>query len=164
MKKEKGWEKKFIGKFLLLFGIPYLFIKIFTIRELVYLIADIEEKLLNATGLSVQRTGDLLFSSKISYQIVMDCTGVVMCFMLIALLYATEIKKEEKKKALLYYIPFLLLFNIARLYLTLASGIAYGLQAMEPVHFLLWFVDAGLVVYLWSRAAGINIPEILLKG
>ena len=68
-----------------------------------------------------------------------------------ALLYATK----PSWRAFFLYSPFLLAFNLFRLYLTLLAGAQYA--AFDAVHVFLWFVDSGVVLLAWSHATKVNL-------
>jgi exosortase/archaeosortase family protein len=158
-------EKQFLAKFFAIFFALFLLLKAMDVAPVVSSafelvktgVAATEQALLQGTGFSVSRQGDTLFHGAQAFQIVMECTGLVLVALLVALLYSTNVKKQRKHRALLIYTPFLLVFNVARLYATLWTGITIGIPAMDIVHPALWIVDSLLVLFLWARAAEIRL-------
>jgi len=93
---------------------------------------------------------------KSGFEIIADCTGLVMVVLLFALLYSTE-SKADKPRELAFYAPFLLAFNLVRLFATLLAHYHLGEAGFEAVHAALWFVDSGVVLWCWSRATGVRL-------
>ncbi len=158
-------EKRFLLKFFSIFFALFLLLKLADAAPIVSnaagaakeTVAATEQFLLQSSGFQISRTGATLFNQGGQYDIIIECTGLVLVILLISLLYSTDVKKQRKRRALLLYTPFLLVFNVARLYATLWTGMAIGTQAMDVVHPLLWIVDSLLVLFLWSRAAEIKL-------
>jgi hypothetical protein len=45
------------------------------------------------------------------------------------------------------------------LFATLAVGISFGNSALQAAHFVLWFVDSGVVVAAWAHAKNVEIKR-----
>ncbi|MFQ5405958.1 MAG: archaeosortase/exosortase family protein [Candidatus Micrarchaeia archaeon] len=158
-------EKQFLIKFFLIFFALFLLIHAFDLApftsdvstSLKTAIASLEQKLLHFAGFQVFRNAEVLYAGVDAYQVVIECTGLVLVALLAALLYSTDLKEKERRRALLLYTPFLLVFNIARLFVTLYSGVAFGRQTLEIVHPVLWIVDSLVVLALWAFSAKIRV-------
>ena len=112
-------------------------------------LAGVEGALLAASGVPVLVDGALLHAGGASFEIVAECSGLVMAAMLIALFFASGCRRWGW---LAGGVAFLLLFNVARLWFTLYAGAVWGQGALDVVHPVLWFVDAGIVLALWAKA------------
>ena len=146
-------EWLFLIKFFALFLIPYALIHIIDLGWLTSAIASTESWLFNAAGIPSSVVGSEIIAAGTSYTIIADCTGLVMVAMLFALLWATPLKDKRRWLFLAIGVPFLLLFNLARLFVTLWAGVALGPVALEAVHLCFWFVDAAAAVAVWAKAA-----------
>jgi len=146
-------EWLFLAKFFILFAIPYALIHVIDLGWLTRAIASIESGLFNAAGIPSSAVGSEVIAAGANYTIIADCTGLVMVAMLFALLWATPLKDKRRWLFLAIGAPFLLLFNFARLFITLWTGIALGPTALETVHLGFWFVDAAAAVAVWAKAA-----------
>lgn len=140
---------RFLLKFSLLFGLPYLALNIIPLKPLLETIAFLEALMLNQTGIAAQASGVIVSTSTQVFQIVPSCSGFVMIILSFALLYSTPVNKPFRY--LIVFSPALFAFNLLRLYAVLAVGTSWP-QLMEPLHCYLWFVDAGLVLFLWFVA------------
>ncbi|MBI5635376.1 archaeosortase/exosortase family protein [Candidatus Micrarchaeota archaeon] len=150
--RQKPSAKAFLLKFFALFAVLFAAVYYAPLSFLTDFIAFVESVLLNLVGMSVISAGSLVISREIVFQIVNECTGLVMLSMLAALLYATpSISRREKILGLaLFAIP-LLLFNLARLFLTMLVGISFGQGALDSIHFILWILDALVVFLVWMH-------------
>jgi len=146
-------EWLFLAKFFVFFSVPYVLIHLIDLGWLSGIVAVAETALFNAAGIPSSASGSQIFCAGMNYAIIADCTGLVMIFMLFALLWATPLKGRRRWLFLAVGIPLLLIFNIFRLFLTLYAGVAFGAGALDAVHLGFWFVDAGVVVALWAKAA-----------
>jgi len=142
--EEKDFLLKFFGIFFALFAL----LKALDLRMLAEIIAIMEEALLKFFGFAVSREGTLLILQNRTFEIVSECTGLVLVILLIALLYSTKIRESARRRALLLYVPFLLVFNIFRLLITLVSAVLIP-DFFDAMHVFLWFVDSGVVMFLW---------------
>ena len=115
-------------------------------------IASLETNFLNGAGIPAASNGALIHVDGASFEIVAECSGLVMAAMLVSLFYAS---KTKRWRWLAGGMVFLLLFNLARLFATLYAGASWGQAALDLVHPALWFVDTGLVLAIWARAEGI---------
>lgn len=153
--REKSFFVKFIAAFFLLYALLY----VFDLRFLTNFIASVQSQALALTGFPNSLDGSVIsIPGRAVFEVVRECTGLVMIFMLAALLYATRTKSS------LYYFaifaPLLFVFNVVRLFATFYVGASLGIQAMEVAHVLLWFVDAAAVFFLWAIAAEVDLRQI----
>lgn len=153
----KKSELEFLGRFFLLFFIPYILLHVADVSPLSSAIAGVESSALSAAGFPASSSGSLLFVGESVYEIVPDCTGLVMVILLFALLYSTPLDSNRRLRGLLVFTPLLLAFNLARLAVTLLTGAWFGPTALEGAHVLLWFVDSAVVLLAWGRAAGVKL-------
>ncbi|OIO24609.1 hypothetical protein AUJ14_05750 [Candidatus Micrarchaeota archaeon CG1_02_55_22] len=126
----------------------YLAVLVFPQPWLYAGLAGIEGAFLEASGVPVVVDGALLHAGGASFEIVAECSGLIMVAMLVALFFASGCRRWGW---LAGGIVFLLLFNVARLWLTLYAGAAWGQSALGVVHPVLWFVDAGIVLAWWAK-------------
>ncbi len=158
-------EKEFLLKFFAIFFALFLLLKAIdatppaseATNAVKLAVAAAEETLLQNTGFAISRQGTLLSNGAQGFEIIVECTGLVLVILLVALLYSTDVKPHRRKRALLLYAPALLGFNIVRLYATIWTGLTFGFPAMDLVHPALWIIDSLLVLFLWSRAAEIRL-------
>ena len=150
MKKPSPVE--FVLKFALLFGIPYLLIHVINIGLVTNAVASAEALMFRAGGFSVSQNASLLFVNGFPFEIVADCTGLMMVFLLLALLWSTPVDAHRRLRALIVWTPFLLCFNLLRMFITLFVGFSAP-QTMDVAHVALWFVDSGAVVLIWLHEA-----------
>jgi len=159
--KSGSREKNFFAKFMVSFFILYALLYLLDLRFLTNFVASVQSQALALAGFPNALSGSFISLEKISFEVVRECTGLVMIFMLAALLYATR-----TKRALYYFAifaPVLFAFNLLRLFATFWFGAALGTQAMELTHILLWFVDAAVVFFLWAVAAKIDLKQLSRK-
>ena len=141
---------KFLAKFLPLYFIPFFLIsRVLPLAFLNNLTASIESFLLTTAGVANQLNAPLIFTQALNYEIVAECTGLSMVILLFALLYSTEITDKKKLKTLFVFTPILLLFNLLRLFTLLWLGAKLGQQGLDYAHPAFWFVDAGIVFFVW---------------
>ena len=143
----------FFARFAVLFGIPYSLLNLYPVPAFLQTIAQAQSALLNAAGIAATQMGTYIQTTSQLFQIVPSCTGLVMVFLMVALLYSTPIQNREKFAV--FFSPVLFLFNQARLLAVLSVGTLYPALA-EPVHAYLWFVDAALVLFLWFVAFSVD--------
>ncbi|MFH1780247.1 MAG: archaeosortase/exosortase family protein [Candidatus Micrarchaeota archaeon] len=160
MVKITSWEKTFLVSFSLFFLIPFFLLYVFDFSFLTSFVAGIEAFFLGFF-VPVFLDGSTIFAGSISFDIVIECTGAVMFVLLFALLYSTDAPK--KIFFLLLFAPVLFVFNLLRLFLTLIMGVFYGVDVLNVVHFLLWFVDAGVVFLLWLHAMKIKPASVIAR-
>ena len=146
-------EKHFLFYFVLTFAFLFALIKILPLDSLNFFVAEIQEKILSLAGYEVAREGTLLLVGSAAFEIVIDCSGLVMLIMFASLLYSTNTRLSWKK--IVFYSAFLFVFNLARLAFTLAVGANLGNQTLDIVHPALWFVDSGLVFGVWAKEYGL---------
>ncbi len=132
------------------FGLPYALLHVVPMEPLLDAIAAIESAMLNALGVASVRFGAVLSSNAAWFQIVPDCSGLVMVFLLLGLLWSTPVRRPLRH--FLVFAPLLLAWNLVRLFLVLYAGGIYGQTAVEALHVGLWFVDAGIVLGIWWKA------------
>lgn len=144
--------KEFLVRFFPVMAVLYALILLIPLPWLYSGIASLEAGFLNGAGIYSVSDGALIHTGAASFEIVAECSGLVMVAMLIALFYAS---KTRKWNWLIGGIVFLLLFNLLRLFATLYAGAAFGQGALDVVHPALWFVDAGLVLAVWAKAEGV---------
>lgn len=139
----------FFAKFGLLFGIPYVALNALPYPPLLEAIASFQKSALESVGIAAVQNGTRIETATQLFQIVPSCTGLVMVFLMFALLYSTPVKNPARYLAV--FAPALFAFNQVRLFSVLSLGTLFPAQ-VEPLHFFLWFVDAGLVLFLWFVA------------
>lgn len=154
MKKKTGaWlskkQRDFAISFTLLSLAAFALIKILPLAPLNNAVAGAQQGILSSLGFNVMRDGTTLVVGNAAFDIVSECTGLVMIAIFLALLYSTGLKLEHSKIAL--YLAFFFVFNLARLAVTLAVGAQYGLNVLDVVHPVLWFVDSGIVFGAWAK-------------
>lgn len=152
----KKQEKTFLLRFALLFFLPFIAVHALDLDVINSAVAATESTMLNAIGYQTTLDGTGLAVEGKEFKIVTDCSGVVLVILLFALLYATLLKEKKRRKTLLWATPFLLCFNLLRLLLTLAAGAVLGQLALDIIHPLMWFVDSGVVLFIWMRAARVK--------
>ncbi|MFH1056948.1 MAG: archaeosortase/exosortase family protein [Candidatus Micrarchaeota archaeon] len=146
-------EKHFLLHFTALFFLSFAILKALPLQPLNSLVAFSQDKMLSAAGFSVLRQGPMLVVGSSAFEMVVDCSGLVMTVMFLALLYATKTKIPLRKT--LAYMVFFLAFNLLRLSFTLATGAVYGQGVLDVVHPALWFVDSGVVFACWAKEYGL---------
>ncbi len=146
-------EWRFLAKFAALFSVPYIMMRFIDLGWLTVLVAGVEGFLFNAAGIPSSVNASILVITGREYEIIPDCTGLVMIIMLSALLWSAPVTRKRRWLFMAAGIPFLFAFNLARLFFTLWTGTVVGGAALDAVHVFLWFVDAGVVVGVWAKAA-----------
>lgn len=137
----------FIAKFALFFSIPYVLIHLMDLGTLAGFVAGFE-----GWALGGQVAGSTILLAGMPYEIIADCTGLVMISMLAALLVAQRGETDKKLAAFALFAPVLFGFNLLRLWATISIGAANGPEAMEAAHLGFWMVDAGAVLLAWLVA------------
>jgi exosortase/archaeosortase family protein len=150
-------EKSFLIKFALLFSIPYVLIHFLPLGFLTEFVAFAESKLVSFTGASAAAQGSTLLVDGKIFEIIPDCSGLVMIILFAALLYSTKLSAGKRARGMLLFIPLLFVFNLLRLFLTLMVGVAWGVDAFNAAHVVLWFVDSAVVLLAWAAASEIKI-------
>jgi len=148
---KKPSPAEFVLKFALLFGVPYALIHVIDIGFVTNAVASAEALMFRLGGFSVAQSASLLFVEGVPFEIVADCTGLMMVFLLLALLWATPVERS-RARAFLVWAPFLLLFNLLRMFITLFVGFSAP-SLMGAAHVALWFVDSGAVILIWMHEA-----------
>lgn len=146
--KLRGYEKAFLRKFFLIFALLFALLFFVDLPPLNSAIAYIEAALLRSSGVPVSLDGTVLQYSGFAAKIVNECSGLVMVALLASLLYATDIPEHRRRRALIIFTPFLLLFNLLRLFITLYVFFAVN-SLFEITHVFLWFVDSAVVLSCW---------------
>jgi len=154
-------QKFFLTRFPFYFLVPYALLLALKPTFLTNAIASLETLFLNAAGFTTRAANSIIVVNNSVFEIIPDCTGLVMIFLFLALFYATTPRASFVRKrslpAVMVYCIALFAFNLARLFITLAIGAAYGENALNSAHALLWFVDAGVVLAAWASATRIKI-------
>ena len=132
----------------------FILIKILPLDFLNIIVAQLQETILSQAGFSVVRDATSLTVGKAAFEIIVDCTGLVMMIMFVSLLYSTETRVSIPK--ILGYFAFFFIFNLFRLAFTIAIGANYGGNAIDIAHPVLWFVDSGVVFAAWAKEYGFN--------
>lgn len=155
------WTRKnvlFLVKFLVLFFVPYAFIHVVDLSAVNEAVAGVQGAMLNTAGLPTSVEGTLLTTTfggrQTIFDMIIDCSGLMMVILFFALLYSTPIKRG-RLKWLLAFTPLLLAFNAVRLFATIAAAVLY--DAFEVVHVALWFVDSAVVLLCWAFVAEIKV-------
>lgn len=142
--------KKFLLYFSAIFFVPYLLIiyEILPTYTINKWIADVLFISLSQS-FPIFLFDNHILSDSISFTIVPDCSGFVMISMFFALVMSSNSKITKKITSIIIISPFLFLFNLLRLFLTLYIGLSFGKFAFEITHILLWFIDSGVVILFW---------------
>lgn len=141
-------EKTFLARFFLIFFALYSLLYLLDWSAVSAFLASLETMLLNRLGVGAFASGSDIFMGSRVVRIVSECSGFVMVFLLLALLYSTKIDPQRRRVAGLVFTPFLLLFNVFRLLATLLA-FAWWPAAFDSVHAGLWLVDSAVVMGLW---------------
>lgn len=153
-------QKFFLIRFPVYFLVPYSLLLYLKPAFLTNAIASLEALLLNAVGFNTIAGGSIIVVRNAVFEIIPDCSGLVMVFLFLALFYATPKAIFVRKRglsAVVAYATALLGFNLLRLFVTLAVGTSFGESTLNAVHAALWFVDAGVVLAAWASATRIKI-------
>lgn len=146
-------ERRFLALFIISFVVLYALIRILPLQFLTVFIANAEASILSSAGHAAVAQGTALFVGNQAFEIVVDCSGLVMIILFFSLLYSTGVKISWQK--LLKYFAFFFVFNLIRLAFTLAVSADYGNAALDIVHPVLWFVDSGVVFAAWAKEYGL---------
>lgn len=152
-------QKFFLTRFPFYFLIPYALLLFLKLAFLTDSVASLEKIFLNAAGFNATAAGSILVVNNAVFEIIPDCTGLVMVFLFLALFYATPRASFVRKRglpAVACYCIALFAFNLLRLFATLAIGASWGEGALNAAHAALWFVDAGVVLAAWMHATRIK--------
>ncbi len=157
-RKKSGWtlsekEKHFLFYFIVVFSLIFAVLKILEPRSINLLVAQLQESILSTAGYPVLRNGTSLLVGNTAFEIVVDCSGLVMMAMFFALLYSTKTRIPHLR--MLGYFAFFFFFNLFRIAFTIAVGADYGNAAINVVHPVLWFVDSGIVFACWGYEYGL---------
>ena len=150
-------EKRFLKYFAASFVFFYAILKILPLQPLNLLVAFIQEKMLFYAGYAVFRVGTTLLVDGAAFEIVLECSGLLLMALFFSLLYATRTKISKPR--LLGYFAFFFIFNLFRLAFTLGVGATYGQGALDVVHPALWFVDSAVVFAAWAKEYGFKLPR-----
>lgn len=148
-----GKEKHFIFFFIVVFSAIFAVLKFTEPRPVSLFVAELQQSILSSAGYSVLRDGTNLVVNNAGFEIVVDCSGLVMMAMFFALLYSTKTRIPHLR--MLGYFAFFFAFNLLRIAFTIAVGAEYGNNAIDVVHPALWFVDSGLVFACWGKEYGL---------
>ncbi len=158
-------QREFLKKFPFYFFVPYFGIRLFDWSALTGAVAAFESAALATLGYANERMGSVILAPGAgggsAFDLVVDCSGVIMIIMFLALYYSAEIPSEKKRgpRPPWPYVPLLFAFNLLRLLATLAVGISFGAAALQAAHFVLWFVDSAVVIACWAHAKRIDFGE-----
>ncbi len=163
-------EKKFLALFLSSFAALYLLVQALPIDSLLEKLTALEVALLNFAGVAASSTQTTIFTPSIEFEIVRDCSGLVMASLLAALLFASKPNQkiswknnsnywQGALKTLLLFAPLLLAFNVLRLWVTLFAGAHYGQSTLDAVHFTLWIVDSAVVLLVWMHSQKLSFAK-----
>ncbi len=140
-------EKTFILKFLISFAVLFAAVLALPLAPLLEWIAQTEAGWLSSAGIDAFAEGPVVHANGAEFEIVNECSSLVMVALLAALLFAGG--KKSDWRALAIGAPLLFAFNLLRLFATMAVGAAWGAAATDSVHYLLWLVDSALVLGIW---------------
>ncbi|MFH0973910.1 MAG: exosortase/archaeosortase family protein [Candidatus Micrarchaeota archaeon] len=153
-------QREFLKKFPPLFFVPYIAMRFIDWSVLNDAIAAFESSALASLGYANERAGSFIIANGSAFEIIVDCSGIVMIIMFLALYYSTgnfaKKNKPQPPRSPWIYLPLLFAFNLARLLATLIVGISFGGSAMEATHLALWFVDSGVVLACWAHAKNLD--------
>ncbi len=159
--QKQGTPLQFLLRFLILFLPLYALIELTTIylsnNFLTQTITQIQNTILNLIQINSTYSNNTLHAAGATFEIIPDCTGLMLIAMLAALLYATRsVTNEHKIKTLLWATPLLLIFNLLRLTTTIYIFANFGQTTFETAHLLLWIIDSLLVIAIWLLAINKN--------
>lgn len=140
----------FALRFAVLFGLPYFLLHVVPLTFLLDGIAAVESALLGFIGISSTRFGAYLSSNSAWFEIVPDCSGLVMVILLGALLWSTPVRNPWRFFKV--FAPLLFFWNFVRLFAVLYAGGVLGQAVQDALHIGLWMVDAGIVLGMWWTA------------
>ena len=162
--KQQGTPLQFLSRFLIVFLPLYALIELTTIyfsnNFFTQLIAAIQSQILKVIGISTIHSGNILRAAGATFEIIPDCTGLMLIAMLVGLLYATRsVTNKHKLNILLLGGAVLLIFNLLRLTLTIYTFVNFGQNTFELTHFALWIIDSLLVITIWLLAINKNLQN-----
>jgi exosortase/archaeosortase family protein len=140
-------EKTFLIRFLIAFAALFIVATPLPLTPLLEWIAHTEADWLIFSGMLAYSDGAVVHAGGIAFEIVNECSSLVMIALLASLLIAGGAKSDWK--ALAIGIPVLFAFNLLRLFATMWVGATYGEAALDTIHYLLWLVDSAFVLGLW---------------
>lgn len=154
---EAGFLLRFFLSFFASYALLHLldYFKVF--EPLKLFVAAAQAALFRSIGVSAVLQGAMLSHGGLAFAIVLECTGLVLVALLFSLLFASRVPAKKLLRALLLFSPFLLAFNVLRVFATLYSGVAFGIGVMDSVHVFLWLVDSLLVLWIWTVAIGLSV-------
>ncbi len=153
-------ELAFLAKFLILFFALYSILKIVDITALNLFIASFEFELLKLFNVSAILEGVMIHFPNTTVEFVDECSGLLMPILLASLLWSTNIENNKRIKYLILFTPFLFIFNLLRLLVTvLPLALIPGI--FNILHVLLWFVDSAVVLMIWMHAQGIKLSDLM---
>ncbi len=141
-------EANFLLNFFAIFLTLFTFFHYYSLGFFLNSITHLESYVLSYFGILNYSYANQIVLAKASFIIVPECSGLAMCSMLIGLVFSTNF--NNKIKWLLIFCPLLIIFNLLRLFFTIVPGALYGQNVLDLVHTFLWFVDTGVVFYLWT--------------
>lgn len=153
----------FIAIFLPVFFAGFWLLLQLNLTALTTPLAQTESTLLASAGIpntlttNTAGTPSTLSTSFAEFEIVTECTGLVLVLMLAALLIATPAELCPPKRKLAYFAvfaPFLIAFNALRLFLTLYLGTLWPAW-FDGIHAFFWLVDSAVVFAVWVKASKI---------
>ncbi len=154
LKKE---EKDFLIKFLIYFFPPYIIFHF--VREsgaLIKFTIEAEKFLLSISGTKVLSKGSLLFINNNALKIVFECTGITSILLFLSIIFADSHCEKRRAKAIVIFVPSLILINLLRLFFIFLIGVKLRLD-IEMLHMLTWFLDMGIVILMWMWTADIRL-------
>lgn len=145
-------SKRFLILFSIFFIIPYLLIiyNFIPTNDINLFLAQTIHSWLPSQNIYL--SGTTIVSETISFLIVPDCSGLVMIAMFFALIAASNGSLKHKLISLALFSPLLFVFNIFRLFLTIATAFNFGKLAFEVMHLSLWIYDSVVVISFWLIA------------
>lgn len=152
----------FALRFAFFFGLPYALLHVVPLGFLLDAIAAVESALLHFFGVESVRFGAFLSSNAAWFQIVPDCSGLVMVILLGGLLWSTPVRHPLRFFA--RFTPLLFVWNFVRLFAVLYAGGVWGQVVQDWLHIGLWMVDAGLVLALWWVAFSGDANRFAFRG
>jgi|GEM_PF-1749132 len=145
----------FFVKFTACFALLYAIMRVLPLAPWLEFIAQTQAFLLQLFGVGAQSSSSIVLCGAQQFEIIADCSGLVMVSLLAALLYATGAR--NLKKTLAWGVPVLLAFNIVRLLATLYLSCTAGPDLLEATHFAFWIVDALVVIAIWAYSQKIRL-------
>jgi exosortase/archaeosortase family protein len=138
----------FLAKFAASFAALYAIVLWLPLGAWLEFVAAVEAKLVTTASVPATSAATTIACASQQFEIVAECSGLVMVSLLASLLYATGARNAGK--TLLWAAPALIAFNLLRLFGTLYLACTLGAFALEPTHFAFWIVDALAVLAIWA--------------